>query len=141
VTVALVGLIAAAVGCGGGSPEQAKGAIVWTHDYEAGMATAREAAKPVMVDVFATWCAPCKRLDEEVFSRADVAMASQDFVTIRVDGDEHPDTKEKLGVSGYPTVLFLTPEGEEIGRSVGAVSYNVMLTEMQKAKERYAAGS
>jgi thiol:disulfide interchange protein len=118
-----------------------KGEIAWTHDYEAGLAAAREADKPVMVDVFATWCAPCKLLDENVFSRADVAEASQDFVTIRVDGDQHPDTVNQLGVRGYPTVVFLTPDGEEIGRSVGAVSYDVMLTEMAKAKERHATGS
>jgi len=118
-----------------------KGEIAWTYDYEAGLAAAREANKPVMVDVFATWCGPCKMLDENVFSRADVAEASQDFVTIRVDGDQHPDTVNKLGVSGYPTVLFLTPEAKEIGRSVGAVPYSVMLKEMEKAKERYATGS
>ena len=154
VLAGLVAFIALASGCGAGPAEQVsvpaapdgdevvgKGEIAWTYEYEAGLAAAREADKPVMVDVFATWCGPCKLLDENVFSRADVAEASEDFVTIRVDGDQYPDTVNKLGVSGYPTVLFLTPEGKEIGRSVGAVSYDVMLTEMEKAKERYATGS
>jgi thiol:disulfide interchange protein len=118
-----------------------EGEIAWSHDYEAGLAAARDLDKPAMVDVFATWCAPCKLLDENVFSRADVAAASEDFVTIRVDGDENPELVAKLGVSGYPTVLFLTPEGEEIGRSLGAVSYDVMLGEMRRAIERYAEGS
>ncbi|MBN1457904.1 MAG: thioredoxin family protein [Armatimonadetes bacterium] len=154
VLAGLVGLIALAAGCGAAPREQVsvpvapaedevveKGEIAWMYDYEAGLAAAREADKPVMIDVFATWCGPCKLLDENVFSRADVAEASQDFVTIRVDGDQDPDTVNNLRISGYPTVLFLTPDGKEIGRSVGAVSYSVMLTEMEKAKERYATGS
>jgi thiol:disulfide interchange protein len=154
VVVGLAGIIALAAGCGGPAQEQAgtsatgggaemaeEGEIAWSHDYEAGLAAARDLDKPAMVDVFATWCAPCKLLDENVFSRADVAAASEDFVTIRVDGDENPELVAKLGVSGYPTVLFLTPEGEEIGRSLGAVSYDVMLGEMRRAIERYAEGS
>ncbi len=116
-----------------------KGEIAWYHDFEAGMAQAAEAGKPVMVDVFATWCAPCKLLEENVFSRADVAEASKNFVAIKLDGDKHPDTKKKLNVSGYPTVLFLRPDGTELGRSAGAVSYDLMLEAMAKAREKFAA--
>jgi len=118
-----------------------KGEIAWIYTYDEGMAKAKEENKPVMIDVFATWCGPCKLLDENVFSRADVAEASKSFVTIRVDGDKYPETKAKLGVSGYPTILFLTPEGKQIGKSVGAVSYDVMLGQMEQAKTKFAAES
>ena len=118
-----------------------KGEIAWSYDFEAGLAQAKEADKPVMVDVSATWCAPCKLLDENVFSRADVADASKAFVTVRIDGDKRSDLVNKLKVTGYPTVLFLNPEGEEIGRSVGAVSHDIMLEEMTKAQQRFAAGN
>lgn len=148
--------LAFASGCSGRATPQARSAlpptetqepagqeagITWSYDFEAGLAQARESRKPVMVDVFATWCAPCKLLDEEVFSRADVVEASESFVTIRIDGDEHPDLRGKLKVSAYPTVLFLMPDGTEIGRSVGAVSYGVMLEEMAKAKAEFAGRS
>ena len=122
-------------------PAGEKASISWSYDFEAGLAQARESGKPLMVDVFATWCPPCKQLDAEVFSRADVAKASESFVTVRIDGDEHPDLREKLKVSAYPTVLFLMPDGTEIGRSVGAVSYGVMLEEMAKAKAEFTGRS
>ena len=117
----------------------AKGAIAWSYDFEEGMAQAQESGKPVMVDVFATWCAPCKLLDENVFSRADVAEASTGFLPIKVDGDKYPEVKDKLGVTGYPSVVFLRADGTELGRSTGAVPYDVMLEAMAKAQETFAA--
>ncbi|HUU53333.1 MAG TPA: thioredoxin family protein [Armatimonadota bacterium] len=117
-----------------------RGEIAWSYDFEAGLAAAKEANKPVMVDVFATWCAPCKMLDENVFSRADVAEASKSFVTIRVDGDKYPEIRQQLNVNSYPTVLFLTPEGREMNRSMGSVSYDIMLEAMGKAQEQFAEG-
>jgi thiol:disulfide interchange protein len=110
--------------------------IAWNYDYADGLAKAKAAGKPIMIDVFATWCGPCKILDEQVFSRADVVAASTAFVTIRIDGDKHPDTVTKLNVSAYPTVLFLNPEGKEIGRSLGAVPYQDMLSSMAAAQKK-----
>jgi len=138
----IVAVLATIVGCRAQAPEKPQtkaiggAAIAWNYDYADGMAKAREAGKPVMVDVFSSTCLPCKILDETVFSRADVVEASKAFVTVRVDGDKNPDTTRKLRVSGYPTVLFLTPEGQEIGRSLGAVPYQDMLDSMARARGR-----
>jgi len=148
---ALVSLVVLACGCAkpasgpqtaveGEGATAAKGAIAWSYDFEEGMAQAQESGKPVMVDVFATWCPPCKLLDETVFSRADVAEASTGFVPIKVDGDKYPETRDKLGVTGYPTIVFLRGDGTDLGRSIGAAPYDVMLEAMAKAQEKFAAG-
>ena len=113
-----------------------KGSIDWSYDYGAALAQARDKSKPLMVDVFATWCAPCKMLDEDVFSRADVADASRDFVPVKVDGDKRPDLRDQLGVTGYPSIVFLSPDGKEIGRSRGLVPYQLMLDAMAQALEK-----
>jgi thiol:disulfide interchange protein DsbD len=142
--VAVAGVAALLVGCQQSRESQQSaegppgtteaGQIAWVHDFEEGMAQAAEEGKPVMVDFYADWCTFCKKLDAEVFSRPDVAEASEDFVAIKVDTEKDRETASKYGVSGLPTVVVLEPDGTEIRRSRGAVSYTVMLDEMAAAK-------
>lgn len=119
--------------------DQAAG-ITWSHDYEAdyeaALAQAKQENKPLMVDLFATWCKPCQQMDEEVFSRADVGEASREFVCVKVDGEKYPDLRKKLDVANYPTVVFLDPDEREIGRSEAKVSHRIMLRVMEAAVEK-----
>jgi len=115
-------------------------AIAWLHSYEDGLKQAKQDGKPLMVDVFATWCGPCKKLDEEVFSRADIGEQGKQFVAVKVDGDLHQDVVKKLEVSGYPTTVFLTADEQELGRVRGAVSYEEMLGAMEDALSKSSQG-
>jgi len=124
----------------GQAAETQAAGITWSHDYEAdyeaALAQAKQENKPLMVDVFATWCTPCQQMDEDVFSRAEVGEASRDFVCVKVDGDKDPDLKDKLEVTSYPTVLFLDPDEREIGRSVAKVSHRTLLRVMEAAAKK-----
>lgn len=130
---------AALTGCGGVAAEQASpsgdaaGGIDWMDDYDSAVARARQEGRPLMVDIGAEYCSACKRLDETVFSRTDVTAAAQAFVPVRVDGEARRDLVADFQVTGYPTVVFLAPDGNELGRVRGAVPYQIMLDEMAKA--------
>lgn len=114
------------------APAAAVPGIQWLSDYQAGVSQAQQQGKPLMVEVSAAWCSSCKRLEADVLSRPDVIAASHAFVPVRVDGDKRPDLEKKLDVSGYPTVIFFR-DGKEIGRVRGAVPYQAMLKEMDRA--------
>ena len=143
-----LGLAAIALGCGGKKPSAQPGpkpaskgsAVAWLHSYEDGLKQAKADGKPLMVDVFATWCGPCKQLDEEVFSRPDVGELSKELVAVKVDGDQRPDLVAALRVSGYPTTVFLTADGRALGRARGAVTYQEMLETMRDALGKAASG-
>ena len=130
---------AALTGCGSVLAEQASpsgdaaGGIDWMDDYDSAIARARQEGRPLMVDIGAEYCSACKRLDESVFARADVTAAAQAFVPVRVDGEARRDLVADFQVTGYPTVVFLAPDGNELGRVRGAVPYQIMLDEMAKA--------
>lgn len=131
-------LLLLAAGCAGQArqrpTEQAQaGGVQWLAEFEEATQQARQDGNLVMMDMMAPWCSACKRLDKEVWSRNDVAELSRSFVPVKVDGDERGDLKTKFAVSGYPTTLFLTPDGEEISRVRGAVPYEDMLKAMQGA--------
>ncbi|MGO9313941.1 MAG: protein-disulfide reductase DsbD family protein [Syntrophobacteraceae bacterium] len=92
--------------------------VKWTPFSEGALAEAKASGRPVVVDFYADWCSPCRRLDKLAFHDRSVIGAAKDFVMIRVDFTKSGDhAKESLahqyGVSGVPTVIFLKPGGEE----------------------------
>lgn len=73
---------------------------------------------PVLVDFWATWCGPCRKLAPTVD-----AIASQyaGKVTVgRLDVDQSRATADRYGIRSYPTLL-LFQNGAMVGRLVGAV--------------------
>ncbi len=85
------------------------------------MASARREGTPVMIDLYATWCGPCQKLDKDVFPDPEVRAEAKGFVAIKVDGETPIGERllKRYHVVGYPTVLFLDPSGAEIDRIFG----------------------
>jgi thioredoxin 2 len=73
---------------------------------------------PVLVDMWAPWCGPCRMIAPGV-ERAAQRLAGR-LKAVRVNVDEAPGVAERFGVQGIPTVL-LVRDGREIDRQVGAV--------------------
>lgn len=71
----------------------------------------------VVVDFFATWCGPCKRLGPVLHQIAE-EPAFQSVTFIKLDVDKNPDLTQQYGVRSMPTILFFS-NGKELGRSSG----------------------
>ncbi|HHE47269.1 MAG TPA: DUF255 domain-containing protein, partial [Bacteroidetes bacterium] len=93
---------------------------IW-NDESTAFDNARSQNKLVMIDFWADWCAACRELDHKSFSTPEVyETVNRDFIPLKIDGskitDEVKATWERYGVKGLPTVLFMTPDGEELTR-------------------------
>ena len=69
-----------------------------------------------LVDVWATWCGPCKMMGPVVDKLAEEYDGR--VLVGKVDADEEMDVAQKLGVISIPTLVFFK-NGVEIARKVG----------------------
>ncbi len=94
---------------------EAKDQIQWLEWDESAFEQARERDLPILLIITASWCGFCRELDRTTFADSDIIREIQNtFVPIRVDKDRRPDINERYNAGGWPTIAFLTPEGELI---------------------------
>ena len=85
---------------------------------------------PVLVDVFATWCGPCKTLEPTI---KQVAQKMQGKIkVIKVDIDKNPHVASAYQVQGVPTLLLFR-KGKILWRVSGVMSANQIEKSIQEA--------
>ena len=103
--------------------------IGWRTDLAAALTEAQQAHKPVLVDVSASWCPPCKVMKHEVWPDAKVREAvTAGFIPVLIDPDlpGNREVLERYGVRGFPTVLILDPSGTAV-KEANFLTRNEML--------------
>ncbi len=85
---------------------------------------------PVLVDFWASWCAPCKAIAPLIEELA--ASYAGKVRVCKVNVDENLSTPGKYGVRGIPT-LILFKNGKVVDQLVGAVPKNQLESLLQKA--------
>ncbi len=73
---------------------------------------------PVVVDLWAEWCGPCKVLGPVLERAAEEAGGA--WVLAKLDVDQSPEISQQLGVQGIPTVVAFK-NGVEVDRFTGAI--------------------
>lgn len=94
-------------------------------DYKQALALAKAAHKKIFVDAYASWCGPCKQLQNTTF-KDDQAAAyyNKNFINFKIDIEkgEGPALFEKWNVKGLPTLLILDQNGKVLANHVGYVN-------------------
>jgi thioredoxin-related protein len=98
--------------------------------------------KYIFIDVYATWCGPCKQMDQEIYPLEAVGkLYNEKFIAIRIQADQ--TAKDDISiknryadaamintgfkVGAYPTFLFLSPDGKLVNRASGGFNAEMFI--------------
>lgn len=104
----------------------AQGRFAW-RGWDEGLREARRTGRPVLVDVYTDWCGWCKRMERDVYARADVRdYLANRFVVVKLNAESQDGVQyegrdlssaalaERFRVTGYPTTVFLKSSGAHL---------------------------
>ena len=96
-------------------------------EFENALKSAKEQNKKVIVDVYTGWCGWCKKMDKDTYSNSDIKdIIEDDFIYVKLDAESSAmntykgkqysgaDLAALFQVSGFPTHVFLEPDGSVI---------------------------
>lgn len=108
------------------------------------MEKAKTENKIIFLDFYADWCGPCKQMDREVFQDKSIGTFFNDnFINFKVNGDRGKgrELANLYDVKGYPTVVFIDPKGVVLGRQIGLIFQEQLMSLADQAIELHKISS
>lgn len=90
----------------------------------------------VFMDIYTSWCAPCKLMDEYVFTDpATKKFMDENFINYKVDAEKGngQTVATMYGASIYPTLVFIDKNGRVLARRQGATTITELKSLAQEA--------
>lgn len=115
--------------------ETPKGTVFRSGTMKELLAASAKEKKYVFIDVYATWCGPCKYMAVKIFPQEKMGTYfNKNFVVAKFDAErgEGVSIAEKYNVRAYPTFLILDSTGKEVGRIVGGADPDDFIAKVQE---------
>jgi thiol:disulfide interchange protein len=138
VKVALILIVIAtmfgSINCGQAGSTQS--AVNWKTDFAAAQEQAKKENKLMLITFHADWCSWCHEMDEQTFSKVEVGKASEPFVCVKVDVDEHRDIAKQFGVNPLPYTVIARPNGDIVDSKEGYLEPEELLPVLTAAAQK-----
>ena len=97
---------------------------------------AKKQNKLIFIDIYTTWCGPCKMMSAKVFTVNIIGEKfNESFVNFKIDAEkgEGIELAKKYAIAAYPTYLFVNGNGDLVYRAMGAMPAEKFIVEADKA--------
>ncbi len=94
----------------------------------------------LFVDVYATWCGPCKMMDSEVYTDPAVTdYMNTHYLSVRMDGESDFGRiyASEQALEGYPSMFIFSDDGERVSKIVGYTAAEELVTDLRSISEGY----
>lgn len=100
---------------------------------------AKAQKKLIYLDIYTTWCGPCKQMDAEVFANPTVGkLFNENFINYKIDGEkgEGRDLVDYFELDSYPTSMFIDGDWNVVMKLEGFRPMERLLESAEQVKER-----
>lgn len=111
--------------------------VDWQHFETSTLERAKSKDRPILLVLTAPWCQHCRELMATSFTDpAVVALVRQAFVPVRVDAERRPDINQRYGTGAWPTIAWLTPDGELIAQD-GFLDQSELYVRLERIRDAW----
>jgi thioredoxin-related protein len=117
--------------------------IQW-HSYNEGANLARAQNKKILIDVYTDWCGWCKKMDSDVYTNEQIrSIIESNFIAVKLNAESSKNVTmgtdqldeagfaRAMGVTGYPTTVFLESGAGPITKISGYMEAKEFATVLQ----------
>jgi thioredoxin 1 len=130
VIICIIGLFGYSTSSTNNKPSAKAGITFHTGTWAEALAKAKKENKLIFLDIYATWCGPCKKLKKNTFTNSKVAAYfNTKFINVTLDGEEGEGAMlaSKFNLNSYPTLYFINADGKIVKTEIGYLNPNELL--------------
>jgi len=110
----------------------------WMMDYGQARQESRRLGLPLLVHFHTSWCRPCRQMEREFLGTAAMRdVLGEQFVGVKLDGDEHQWLVTAFRVTGYPSDIIVAPGGRILHHTSGKHSKSGYFQMLAQARRQH----